>query len=258
MLVDWFTVAAQVVNFLILVFLLKRFLYRPILEAMDEREGKIAAQLAEAAKIQAEAEAVRLANLQEYQTIEARREELLAQAQRDAEAQKQKLAHQVRQEIQDLRARWTDELAREQTLFFQDLRQRLLRQIAAIARRALRDLAGLELEQRLIEVFLDRLKNLDPKARTEFLECAQEAGGQIVITSGFELPREIQPPLIQSLRDQVGMDLTPRFEVSPEVISGIEVKAGGCKIAWSLENFLQDLEEKLSEAFAETGEKKPE
>ena len=57
MLIDWFTVAAQVLNFLILVWLLKRFLYRPILDAIDAREKRIAlAELADAAAKRTEAE----------------------------------------------------------------------------------------------------------------------------------------------------------------------------------------------------------
>jgi F-type H+-transporting ATPase subunit b len=55
MLIDWFTVSAQVVNFLILVWLLKRFLYRPILNAIDAREKRIATELADADAKRAEA-----------------------------------------------------------------------------------------------------------------------------------------------------------------------------------------------------------
>ena len=54
--IDWFTVVAQAINFLILVWLLKRFLYKPILHAIDEREKGIAAQLAEAEAKKAEAQ----------------------------------------------------------------------------------------------------------------------------------------------------------------------------------------------------------
>ena len=46
MLIDWFTVGAQALNFLILVWLMKHFLYQPILHAIDAREKKIAAELA--------------------------------------------------------------------------------------------------------------------------------------------------------------------------------------------------------------------
>ncbi len=48
MLIDWFTVGAQALNFIILVWLLKRFLYKPILNAVDAREKRIAAELADA------------------------------------------------------------------------------------------------------------------------------------------------------------------------------------------------------------------
>ncbi len=55
MLIDWFTVAAQVINFLVLVWLLKRFLYQPIIDAIDAREKRIAAELADADAKKAEA-----------------------------------------------------------------------------------------------------------------------------------------------------------------------------------------------------------
>ena len=55
MLIDWFTVIAQIVNFLVLVYLLKRFLYKPIIKAMDGREQRIAGRLEEADKREEEA-----------------------------------------------------------------------------------------------------------------------------------------------------------------------------------------------------------
>ena len=41
MSVDWITVIAQIVNFLVLIWLLKKFLYRPILDGIDAREAEI-------------------------------------------------------------------------------------------------------------------------------------------------------------------------------------------------------------------------
>ena len=48
MLIDWFTVGAQVLNFVVLVWLLKRFLYKPVLNAIDAREKRVAAEAADA------------------------------------------------------------------------------------------------------------------------------------------------------------------------------------------------------------------
>jgi F-type H+-transporting ATPase subunit b len=73
MLIDWFTVGAQAVNFLILVWLLKRFLYRPVLAAIDAREKKIAAQLADAAQREARAQAERADLQHRSETLERAR-----------------------------------------------------------------------------------------------------------------------------------------------------------------------------------------
>ena len=55
MSIDWITVAAQVANFLVLVWLLKRFLYRPILDGIDAREAEIAGRMQVAERARAEA-----------------------------------------------------------------------------------------------------------------------------------------------------------------------------------------------------------
>lgn len=67
MLIDWFTVIAQIVNFLVLLLLLRRFLYRPILDAMQARERKVAERLESAAqeRIRAEEERERYKALTE-------------------------------------------------------------------------------------------------------------------------------------------------------------------------------------------------
>ena len=73
MLIDWFTVIAQVVNFLILVWLLKRFLYRPILDAIDAREKRIALALADADAKKVEAEKERDAFQQKNEAFDQQR-----------------------------------------------------------------------------------------------------------------------------------------------------------------------------------------
>ncbi len=57
---DWFTVVAQIINFLILVALLKRFLYGPIIRAMDRREAEIASRMDAASDKTADAEKQRI------------------------------------------------------------------------------------------------------------------------------------------------------------------------------------------------------
>src|SRR3984957_5307485 len=98
MLINWFTVVAQAFNFLILVWLLKRFLYKPILHAIDEREKGIAAQLADAEAKKAEAQKDRDELHRKSEAIDEERAVLLKTATDDAQAERQRLLAAARQD----------------------------------------------------------------------------------------------------------------------------------------------------------------
>jgi F-type H+-transporting ATPase subunit b len=113
MLIDWFTVGAQVLNFLILVWLLKRFLYKPILHAIDEREKRIAKELADAdakkGRSQKERDEFQLKN----EEFDQQREALLSKAKDEARAERQRLLDEARQAADALSAKRQDALKRE-------------------------------------------------------------------------------------------------------------------------------------------------
>jgi len=152
MLIDWFTVVAQAINFLVLVWLLKRFLYKPIVTAMDAREQKIASQLrdAERQKAEAESEAAKLRAAQEE--FEQQKQILLGQAKTEAEALRQRLTDEVRQDIEDMRERWQEALKEEQGAFRAQVANGIRREVFSIARNVLADLAGVDVEAQIAAV----------------------------------------------------------------------------------------------------------
>jgi len=79
-LIDWFTVGAQALNFVILVWLMKRFLYRPILDGIDAREQRIAAELADADRRKAEAQTERSDFQHKNEELDRQRARLLGEA----------------------------------------------------------------------------------------------------------------------------------------------------------------------------------
>lgn len=89
-LIDWFTVIAQVINFLILVWLLKRFLYKPILNAIDAREKRVADELANADTKKAEAEKEKEEFKHKNEEFDQQRSALLNKAKEDAKAERQR------------------------------------------------------------------------------------------------------------------------------------------------------------------------
>ena len=99
MLIDWFTVAAQALNFLILVWLMKRFLYQPILHAIDEREKRIAAELADADAKKAEAQKERDEFQHKNEEFDQQRAALLTKATDEAKAERQRLLDEARKAV---------------------------------------------------------------------------------------------------------------------------------------------------------------
>jgi F-type H+-transporting ATPase subunit b len=255
MLLDWFTVAAQIVNFLILVALLKYFLYGRIIKAMDERQRTIASQLAEAEQQRQEAAQTTAAYRRAQQELEDERAELLEQAREDAAAQRQALYSQAREEIEHMQTRWHAAMQQEQTAFLHEVRQRASQQLVAIARRALADLADADLEQQMLTVFLAHLRTLDAAVWDTMAAAPQDTVHTVVIRSAFPLPHAARQQLQRVMQEHLGEAIRLRFETTPALMCGIEVQSHGQKIAWSLEHYVATLEEHLAAAFAEeTGE----
>ncbi len=165
MIIDWFTVIAQALNFLILVWLLKRFLYKPILDAIDAREKRIALALAKAEAKKAEA-------LQEKNYFQHKNEEfdrqqatLLDKATDEAKAAGQKLLTEARLASDAYSVKRQEALQREQQSLNVEISRRMREEVFAIARKTLTELAGFSLEERMSEMFRRRLRELDDEEK---------------------------------------------------------------------------------------------
>ena len=113
MLIDWFTVIAQVVNFLILVWLLKRFLYKPILGAIDAREQRIAKELADADAKKEEAKKEREEFQHKNEELDRQRAALLDKATEEVKAERRRLLDEARQAADQLSAKRQETLRNE-------------------------------------------------------------------------------------------------------------------------------------------------
>jgi F-type H+-transporting ATPase subunit b len=251
MLIDWFTVAAQAANFLILVWLLKHFLYQPILDAIDAREKRIAAELADADAKKAEAKKERDAFQHKNDEFDQQRAALLSQATVEAKAERQRLLNEARSEADALSTKRQDALKREQQGLNDEITRRTREEVFAIARKTLSDLAGTSLEKRMSEVFSRRLRTLNDDAKEDLAEALNTASAPALVRSAFDLPAEQRAAIQQTLNETFPGEVQVRFETAPEVISGIELTANGRKVAWSIADYLASLEKSVGELLKE-------
>ncbi|MGF1478525.1 MAG: ATP F0F1 synthase subunit beta [Cyanophyceae cyanobacterium] len=253
MLIDWFTVVAQIVNFLILVALLKHFLYGPIVKAMEQREQRIAQRLSEGAAMREEAQQEAERYRHQQQDLEAHREEWFARTQQQVEQEKQRLLRQAQAEVEALRTQWIEALQREQQAFLEEFRQRASQQITITVRRALGDLASVSLEEQIVTTFIERLQHLNDE-QLQLIRSSREPH-EVVICSTFPISSEKRDQLIKTVQGQIaGTEI--RFETGAEPLCGIELRDRGYKIAWNLEQYLNQLEAETERALKNSIDRK--
>lgn len=252
MLFDWFTVVAQVINFLVLVWLMKRFLYKPILHAIDAREQLIARKLAEADLQRTAAENEREKLRQKNHTFDEQRGELLRKAQDEAKAERRRLLDDARQAADALRVQRQDVLKREQERLNDEIIRRTGEEVFAIARKTLADLAGVTLEERMSAVFGRRLRELDIEAKESLATAMKASSGPALVRSAYALPSEQRAMIQYALDETFAVEVPVRFETAPDVVGGIELVVGGRKIAWSIAHYLVSLKESITELLGES------
>ena len=251
MLIDWFTVGAQALNFLILVWLMKRFLYKPILHAIDDREKRIAAELANADKKKAEAQKESDEFKQKNEEFDQQRAALLSKATDEAKAERQRLLDEARKDSDNLRTKQQDALRNEQKSLSEEITRRTKEEVFAITRKTLADLATTSLEERLGEVFTRRLREMDGKAKAGLAEALKTASEPALVRSTFDLPEEQRAAIQNALNETFSAEIHVRFETTPDLISGIELTTNGQKVAWSIADYLVSLEKSVDELLKE-------
>jgi F-type H+-transporting ATPase subunit b len=245
MLIDWFTVLAQALNFLILVWLLKRFLYKPVLAAIDAREKNVAAKLGDAAALETKAQAEREDLRQRSEALNRERGDLLRKATDEANVERQRLIESARQDSQLLRSKLTQALSDERAELGHQLSMRTQTEVLAVARKTLADLAGASLEDRMIEVFIARLRDLpQEQLRSGPVGIVAQSAPPTqtaLVRSAFDLPAAGRASIEAAIHERLGPKVTIRFETSAEVVCGIELTVDGVKLAWSVANYLSSL-----------------
>lgn len=251
MLIDWFTVVAQALNFLILVWLLKRFLYKPILDALDAREKRVAAELANADAKMVEAGQEHDEFERKNQEFDQQRAALLDNATAEVAAERQRLLDEARKESDTLRTKWQEALRSEHQSLSEELSRRTREEVFAIARKTLGDLATPNLEEQMTDAFICRLRELSSEEKEGLQSAFKAPSTPAIIRTTFDLPAAQHRAIENVVKDVLGIKTQLQFETAPDLVSGIELTANGHKIAWSIGHYLASLKESVTDLLKE-------
>jgi len=248
MTIDWITVSAQIVNFLVLVWLLRRFLYQPVMRAMERREQRIAVRLSDAQEREQQAEEQIKRYQDKTEEMQRKQDEIFANAKEQAEQQKHQMLREARDEVAETREHWQRQANQEKQEFLNNLRHQATDAIEAIARKALIDLADAELEQQVVESFIQRLKSLDITVRKAISDTIEP----VRIVTTFELDSTVRSRLTRAVHEHLIEGIEVEYSRSPELLCGIELTSGGRRLSWNLADYLEQLTARVEEAFVPT------
>jgi F-type H+-transporting ATPase subunit b len=221
---------------------------------VDARETRIAGELADADAKRAEAQKERDEFQRKNEVFDEERAALVAKATEEANAERSRLLEEARQAADTLSAKRQEALANDARNLNEAVALRVQREVFAIARKALTDLASTDLEERMAEAFIRRLREMDGKAKAGLAQALKTRSAPALVRSAFDLSTEQRTAIQKAVSEIVSAESGVRFETVPDLVSGIELTVNGRKIAWSIGDYLASLENGVGELLKDKDE----
>jgi F-type H+-transporting ATPase subunit b len=240
---NWSTFVLEVINFLVLVWILKRFFYKPVLDVIARRRADIEKTLGDARALQKEAEALQAQYLQRLGDWERERQQAREQLAGDIEQQRTQRLAALQSQLEQEREKARVAEARRQSDALHKAEETALLQAAGFASRLLGKLAGPELEQRLVELLLAELSRLPDERIASLRNCCGGKPETIVVTSAWPLPEAQREQLRQALSAVMGSSLPLAFEQDSALLAGVRITIGARVLSADLQDELKSLAE---------------
>ena len=240
MSIDWVTVLAQIANFLVLLWLLKRFLYRPILDGIDAREAEITQRMAAADQAKQDAEVAESQFIKQRAQLVSDQDILLEKALSATEDQRDGLLSDARNRLQQEQKDWRKHLEHERVAFNKRLQETGADALIKLTRKALTDLADEQLEDAIVRHVG---KQLEPIAA----ELVQAAAGNLKAqVSTRDVLSAATQALLQTEVQQWLPDVTLSFTTDAQQSPGLVMQVGGAQVSWTTDSYMDEFAELLT------------
>jgi F-type H+-transporting ATPase subunit b len=233
---NWSTFILEIINFLVLVWILKHFFYKPVLNIIARRKADIDNTLTQAKDLHTEAEALRHQYEHRLQDWEQEKQLARDELRTEINQERARLMQELQQSLEQERKKI--EVSNQQRLqaTINKAEETSLAHSAQFATRLLESVSGPEVEGHLLTLLIDELKQL-PAGRLDMLRASWgEAPSEIHIVSAFPLSENPRQSLEQVLRDITQLNLPFQYEQDKALLAGLRISIG----AWVLGINLQD------------------
>ncbi len=250
MSINWITVFFQLIYFLIIVWILKKYLFKPVLAAMDNREKTIQARLMKAAEAVKEAEKEKTSMEKKVTDLEKAKDKVLADAEDKAIDKYNKMLATFNDEVQANRKTFEEQMILERELLRNSIRELANSVIINTISDALEDLAGATVKEALITTFIKKLSNNSFKDLKDLKKYYQKHGS-IKVNSSFEITSLQQKEISNLILGLIGeKSIDIEFIVEEKILCGIEVLCLPLMITYGLNTYMEELKSNLDDGIA--------
>ncbi len=246
---DWTTFALEIVNFLVLLWLLRRFLYRPLSAAIARRRAQIEQTLREGREAKAQAEALERQYQGRLEAWEREKAGARAAFARDLDQERARRLSELATAMDHERVRREAAAARDAEQRRREMEHLALHQGSAFAARLVSRLAGPELEAKIVDLAISQLPRLSGESRGALHAAANRSGsGSIVVKSAFPLAESQREQLAHALAEAAGAQLSCSFASDPDLVAGVRIELGAWVLAANLRDELSAFAESANDA----------
>lgn len=240
--INWFEIIAQIINFFILLFILQKLFYKPVIKAMEERQQGIRDIRDEADRKKKEADAL----IQEYKsnlkTFEENKAEEMNKAIKEADEKKEKIIESYMKEADAKRESYINEVKEEKEYFLHELRSTLGKSSIIIASKILKTISEEDLTEKIFEVFIKKIESLEKEKLEEEIKLD---GEKIVLISSVALSEEQKNRFNNAISEKLDYSIAIDYEVDEHLIMGFELNLESLTVHTNIENYLREAEDNI-------------
>jgi F-type H+-transporting ATPase subunit b len=213
----------QVTNFIVLLVILKRILYKPVREIMEKRRGIIEQKVRDAERTESEAGALKSRYEAEMNGLQEQKTGMLEKMQQDVDKERTRLMSRAREDALKVEEREKALLVAEKKTLEAEIKEKVLDSVEVFSSRIMRDLADEMLHEALFRKFLKELERWAPeimqkKGPGEMVEV-ELAAARPLIDKDLERVRE-------AIQRYTSKKVTVTGTIDPALIAGVRMKAG--------------------------------
>lgn len=245
--INWVVFFAQIVNLFVLVWLLKKFLYRPIINVVEKRQAEIIGKVNKAKEEYAVAEKERKKLTRQIDTFNKTKKKRFDEVTEEIEAYKETQMNEIKAAAQKERQKRQNELNRQVETLHIQIRDLLADNFIALSQKMMSELSGQTPFEHSLELFKKNVLSLS-KTDVKKIKDAYKKQNVVSITSSNDLNNKTKEDLGLFLSKTFGWE-TPvkmKFETDKSLVLGMEMTVSDIAVQWHLKTFLDDYQDKLN------------